>query len=705
MENNLAKTFRFINTKRFSPVVTGEDLPWKEDLFHVGWSNFIPEMLKSDDYITDEEWWLKQYDRCVNGYEVEDAIEVGNGDFWVDRVLYYRDEVKNETYSWGNNIEYRNENDIYLKELDITIRNKKVKISGRHYFYLNFWNIKRKPPEGGPKRHLPPRFTDLSFENWWIRHRAHVERADILWAKSRQKGFSEEEAADTAYDYLFLPDSQITIIGGEQFYNENTMKMVIKGLDKLCHTQFYKEPKRGGNNKEYQATKNTGSEIYSRTCKDNPEAVSGLSPSKVHLEEIGIFKKGLLKDVLDTIDASLEAEGETEGEKVGFRVYTGTGGDMENGVADMMEMMYNPEEFGLLSFDNVYEENDLGVKIARFVPACKFKVVDSFGNSKMEEGIKYILETIDKAKAERRYTLTVMNPLKPSKIFMSKSGGYFGPVVAQDCNERKAFIMNHREAQVVKRYQGRWINPNNKFDGVEFIPNEDGPFRISELPEVDSNGKVYQNLYRAATDSYDQTEAAYSNSQGACWVKKGFLNANKTYNKYVAGILERPTLSEGGEELFYEHTAMLCIAYNAINLIEYSKILIMDYYIKNGFSSLMKLRPEFVTANMVTISKTTNRYGIDPSTKPEWLKMQKRYLSDKRNIENCDFIELLDAWVKFKYDPSGKKYNCDVTIATSLCTVCEEDEKELEVSNSVEVKEEKRPLFYIKDRYGNLVMQ
>jgi hypothetical protein len=150
---------------------------------------------------------------------------------------------------------------------------------------------------------------------------------------------------------------------------------------------------------------------------------------------------------------------------------------------------------------------------------------------------------------------------------------------------------------------------------------------------------------------------------------------------------------------------MLCIAYNAINLIEYSKILIMDYYVKNGFSSLMKLRPEFVTANMVTVSKTTNRYGIDPSTKPEWLKMQKKYLSDKRNIENCDFIELLDAWAKFKYDPSGKRYNCDVTIATSLCTVCEEDEKELEVSNSVEVKEEKRPLFYVKDRYGNLVMQ
>lgn len=701
--NKIPISFKFINTERFSPVITGDDLPWKEDLFHVGFSGFSPDLLKDDSFITDDEWWIRQEDRCRHGYTVQNAIETG-GDFFIDQRQYYVDEDTNETYSWGENIELMEDGSFYLKELNIYIKDRAVKITGRQYFYLNFWHIKRIPPGGGAKRHLPPRFTDLSFENWWIRERSHVEMLDILWAKSRQKGYSEEEAADTAYDMLFLKDSQTVIIGGEQFYNDNTMKMVQKGLDKLQHTQFYKEFKRGGMNKEFLATKNTGAEVYSRTCKDNPEAVSGLSPSKAHLEEIGIFKKGLLKEVLDTIDASLEAEGEFGGEKVGFRIYTGTGGDIENGVADMEEMLYNPEKFGLISFPNVYEDSDGENKIARFVPACKFKVVDKHGNSEMRNGIIYVLSQIKKASVDRKYTLTVMNPLKPSQIFMSKSGGYFGPIVAQWCNERKAHIMNHRDSRVVKRYHGRWINPKNYFDGVEFIPSEDGPFMISEFPEKNSTGEIYDNLYKAGTDSYDQDEAAYSKSLGACWIKKGFLNANKTYNKFVAGVLERPSVSIGGSDLFYEHTAMLCVGFNAINLIEHSKILIIDWYVKHNLTSLLKLRPEFVTASMVQVSKVNNRWGIDPSTKSEWLKMHRKYLSEKCNIDNCDFIELLDAWSKFKYDPSGKKFNCDITIATSLCTVCEEDDKMTEVDTSEKKKESNRPLAYTRDRNGNLIM-
>jgi hypothetical protein len=704
MGDKIVRSFRFKGTDKFSPVANKIDMPWEQDYFHLGWQGFTKDVLKDDSFIVDEEWWIKQYDRCINGYTVHDAIEEG-GDFWVDTKLYYTDPDTNEIFSWGDNIEYKSDGSIYLKELEITIKNKSVTITGRHYFYLNFWNIKRIPPEGGSKRHMNPRFTDLSFENWWIRELAHKKFKDILWMKSRQKGYSEEEAADTAYDFLFKPDSQTAIVGGEEFYNTNTMKMVIKGIEKLQHTQFYKEFKRGGESNEYRATKFTGAEIYSRTCKDNPEAVSGLSPSKVHLEEIGIFKKGLLKEVLDTVDASLEAEGEFGGEKVGFRVYTGTGGDMENGVADMEEMGYNPDKFGLISFENVYEDTDINTRIARFVPACKFKVVDKEGNSLMLEGIKYILSQIAKASVERKYTITVMNPLKPSKIFMSKSGGYFGPIISQYCNERKAYIKNHRESNVVKRYDGRWINPKDPFAGVEFIPSEKGPFMISEMPEKDKDGKILENVYRAGTDSYDQPEASYSTSLGSCWVKKGFVNANKTYNKFVAGILERPSESVGGSDLFYMHTAMLCIAYNATNLIEYSKILIIDWYVKNGLGSILKLRPEFVTANIVVNSKATNKYGIDPSTKAEWLKMLRSFLSNPINIENCDFIELLTAWANFKYDPTGKKYNCDITIATSLCIVCEEDERESVMYTQEKASEDNSPVCYIKDRYGNLIMQ
>ena len=46
----------------------------------------------------------------------------------------------------------------------------------------------------------------------------------------------------------------------------------------------------------------------------------------------------------------------------------------------------------------------------------------------------------------------------------------------------------------------------------------------------------------------------------------------------------------------------------------------------------------------------------------------------KENIDKMDDIEQIDAFARFKYDPSGRKYNCDVTISSSLSIVCYEDE-------------------------------
>ena len=154
----------------------------------------------------------------------------------------------------------------------------------------------------------------------------------------------------------------------------------------------------------------------------------------------------------------------------------------------------------------------------------------------------------------------------------------------------------------------------------------------------------------------------------------------------MAYIVTRPTTEQGGAELFFEQTAMLCVYYNAINLIEHSKLLIIEWYKNNGFRSLLKLKPELVTASWVDSDQTANRYGIDPATKIHWLTMMRDYLRDKSNIDKCNHPELLNAWAKFRYEPgSGNKYNCDITIATSLCIILEADEKELmvqEVKNS-----------------------
>ena len=183
-------------------------------------------------------------------------------------------------------------------------------------------------------------------------------------------------------------------------------------------------------------------------------------------------------------------------------------------------------------------------------------------------------------------------------------------------------------------------------------------------------------------------------------VKKRFLTAESTYNQHVAGVVERPSTAEGGKNLFYEHTALLSMYYFGKNLIEWSKILIIEWYIRNNLEAALKERPEFVLARMIERSQATNFYGIDPSTKPHWLVKMADYLNVKENIDKCYFPELLKAWAKFKYAPGKIRYNCDITISTSLLEIFGEDIREMEVISDSELAEDDPMPVYVMSNDG-----
>ena len=84
----------FVGTERFSPVVNKFDLPDPRDPFFVPLSEWDSEYVAKT-CVVDKTWWYKQRERCLYGYNVKAA---------------------------------RKDNSI-------------VTITGRHYFYLNFWPI------------------------------------------------------------------------------------------------------------------------------------------------------------------------------------------------------------------------------------------------------------------------------------------------------------------------------------------------------------------------------------------------------------------------------------------------------------------------------------------------------------------------------------------------------------------------------------
>lgn len=674
----------FKDTYRFSPVIYENDLPSRDDYFHVNPEAIDKDIISSS--VTDVAWWNKQKDRCLNGYTVDnvafpggDALEDGRDVIWEGSTAY-------------------------LPEYDIVIRNRAVWISGRMYWYLNFWPIFGIKGDMVFKDIINPKFLlmdYLFFMRWEMCLRKYM---DDLELKARQLGFTEKIGGGlVGYNYTFVPASKNIIVAGVEDDSENMFENVVRGLDYIKNTQFYKIRSINKLTDLYIKSKNTKSEVRALTAKDNPQVVSRFSPTLIIYEEIGKWKKGLVKKTKKFVDISLK----TETRKTGWAVYIGTGGDMKAGAADLQTIAFNPEKHNIPAFTNRWqkEESKLLNKVGHFTPKWMYKDVDEDGNPFKNRSIALIEKEIENTDPDDQITETSQQACYINQVFLIPGGGFFGEVIVKNLNARLSDIRTHKaERNLVKSYNLSWKNPKNWWDGVIYEISETGFCRILELPETDRNGKVYQNLYGAATDSYDVDEALTSSSKGSCWIYKRFLDANHVYKTWVAGYVERPETSKGGAELFFERTAMLCMLYQAVNLIEWSKIRIIDFYKLKGLHLLLKERPQFVIAAWVNDSKQVNKYGIDPATKPDWLKLLRDHLADPENIQKIYFEELCEAWASFLYDPSGKKYNCDITISTALNIVMEKDEQLVEI-NDTEQEHKRRPMpVYHSDEYGNLVM-
>jgi len=192
---------------------------------------------------------------------------------------------------------------------------------------------------------------------------------------------------------------------------------------------------------------------------------------------------------------------------------------------------------------------------------------------------------------------------------------------------------------------------------------------------TDKDGKVFANLYKAGTDSYDRDEAETSASKGALTIRKMFRQGQDSphFNTYVATIVERPKTSEGGAEKFYYHTVLACIYYGCRNNIEYgaNNMRIFDYYMKNGFEVLLQDRPDIAFAGQIKKSVVSNRYGTDASLKHQGLAILKNTLTPDF-IDRMFILAQVEAFSRFVID---KDYKCDITMSAMEAEVLAKDEQ------------------------------
>ena len=650
----------FVGTERFSPVVNKTDLPDPRDPFYVPVAEWDPEYVAKT-CVVDKTWWYRQRERSMFGYTVKNARK----------------------------------------------DNSAVTITGRHYWYLNFWWIygASKDERIKAKTLIRPKFIDVDYDVSYIFESMFELQKDETFLKARQKGFSEKFAGMImAYNFTFIPFSQNIIIAGNDADAQHTMDNTKRGLDQLVNTQFYKTRRK--NSMDHLSARKFGSEIISLTAGSHGmQSASRFSPYCIMYEEVGKWPKGLVTSTREFVDASLY----NEGKKTGWAFYVGTGGNMDGGAADLEDMHNKPAKYNVLEHPDIHEPEHMrsDSTVGYFVPAWRYCVIDDNGNSLKKESIEFHEKKISVMDDKKKFLYRVNNPNHPHEAFLIPSGGYFGKeAVEKMSNKRSEILRNSKLRDAAMLGKLHWNNPHDWSEGVYFkmtdISSGEKPTTIIlELPKINPVTKrPYENLYKQATDSYDRDEANTSTSLGSSIVGHGFFDAESPSNYEVARLTIRPETFEGGSDKFYEEVLKLNIFYGAINLIEYSNLLIFKFYQNHGFNYLLKERPQLMIARWIQNSQVNNQYGIDPSSKPHWLTTLSDFIKrdDYRFVENCNDEGLLAALAKFRYDPN-KKYNCDITISMALLSVLFEDEAEIAVTKNQTARYE-TPRFHYK-RIGN----
>ena len=157
---------------------------------------------------------------------IKNHKNTGNG-FYID--------APKHSYEWTK---YWDEQEYYCKE-GYSVGG--IKITGEHYFYLNFCQIQLKDfgyEVVKTKRKVEKKvtFPDFWDSDWFYFTECGLAREagqHMLILKPRRRGYSYKNAAKCAYNYTFYKKSTSLIIAEQSGYSEETMGMAVNYLDFL----------------------------------------------------------------------------------------------------------------------------------------------------------------------------------------------------------------------------------------------------------------------------------------------------------------------------------------------------------------------------------------------------------------------------------------------------------------------------------------
>ena len=541
-----------------------------------------------------------------------------------------------------------------------------VKITGDHYFYLNFCPILKVEDMNAKKSAKItdfPDFWDGDYNYFWSREIAfngivdglgipveestnlselfkglqlevNIDEAylnggyNLIVGKSRRKGYSYKNAAIAVKNYLCYPKALTIFAAYEKkflypkgiytmasnylnFINANTAWVYPKDVvDKMDHVKASTIEYRNGVKVE------TGfmSEIMALTFKDNADAARGKDARDVIFEESGAFgTPGLLKSsYAATQDCVMGGA-----IKTGMITVFGTSGDMEGGTADYSEMHSSPLRFGMLPFQNIWDEDSEDMKCGFFHPITwnmegyydEQGNSDTVGAKALELAQRKLLLDNGATSADIQKRMQE-KPLGPFEAFGMVSINNF-PVLElkrqlEIVKAKNLHMIMGTPVKLFYDYDSKKVKAEPILDGSANVIYRQKPDNTSlegcpviyEYPaEVPMRG-----AYKIGYDPYRQDKGS---SLAAVYVYKSVIIGDRTKRIIVAEYVGRPGEADDVNYI----CRLFAELYNTTIMHENEVTHVKDYFRRRKQLHYLAYQPDEVIKKNVKNSKVNRLYG------------------------------------------------------------------------------------------------
>jgi len=559
------------------------------------------------------------------------------------------------------------------------------RISGPHYFYLNMLQIMMLKQGATQKKLDYPFYRVLDHLIFLEIEKAGLLGYGLVIGKARRMGLSYIGDCMTLYNLLFFLDAETAIGAGKEDKATDLFKKVIKSLENLReeYRVSYRKNKTELklsykiNENKVQQDSGIGSQLTVKTFFSDPSAFEGGSYKFFIFEEIGL-QDNLIKSYKASEPCFMEG-----GTQFGVPMLYGTGGEVDKGSRDMKIIYENPEAYNMKKlFIPAYmyypgstdeeAEDDMELGVNFFDPKT--------GRTNEIAALKHILERRKRASTSRDgYIKEVQSrPTEEAHLFLKTSGGQLNRIIL---NGQLQGIYDGVKAYTPKKGRLEWvfdkslntqlsrcqtqkekdkihIANNSK---VEFIEDIDGTFWEIAKP-VNSDDMPYPADI-GGTDSYDEVVPEDTGSMGATMGYRVFNGMTKDYNMPVGVVYERGDASS--DDTFYSNSLKFCVRYKMTTLVEYSKILIINYFEDCGAQRYLKEKP--ILRNESIANKGRQTYGVH--VKGEMKGIITRLLKHEVNHNTANIwldLILLDL---IEYGDG----NTDIAMAFGMCLISKLD--------------------------------